>query len=44
VREGLSARDLERLAAAAAGDAGKRPGAKKPDRPVEVHTAAAEAT
>ena len=36
VREGLSARDLERLAAPR-----ERP-AKKPDRPVEVHTAAAE--
>ena len=38
VREGLSARDLERLAAAPR----ERPKAKKPDRPVEVHTAAAE--
>jgi ParB family chromosome partitioning protein len=37
VRDGLSARDLERLAAAP-----QRPKAKKPDRPVEVHTAAAE--
>jgi ParB family chromosome partitioning protein len=37
VREGLSARDLERLAAAP-----QRPKPKKPDRPVEVHTAAAE--
>jgi ParB family transcriptional regulator, chromosome partitioning protein len=36
VREGLSARDLERMAAPR-----ERP-AKKPDRPVEVHTAAAE--
>jgi ParB family chromosome partitioning protein len=38
VREGLSARDLERLAAAPR----ERPKAKKPDRPAEVHTAAAE--
>ncbi|HEY0514773.1 MAG TPA: ParB/RepB/Spo0J family partition protein [Thermoanaerobaculia bacterium] len=39
VREGLSARDLERLAA----DPGQEvPKPKKPDRPVEVHTAAAE--
>lgn len=38
VREGLSARDLERLAAAPP----ERPKPKKPDRPVEVHTAAAE--
>jgi ParB family chromosome partitioning protein len=38
VREGLSARELERLAAAPR----ERPQAKKPDRPVEVHTAAAE--
>ena len=39
VREGLSARDLERLTA----DPGERPKAKKkPDRPVEVHTVAAE--
>jgi ParB family chromosome partitioning protein len=37
VREGLSARDLERLTAPR-----ERPSAKKPDRPVEVHTAAAE--
>ena len=37
VREGLSARDLERLAAPR-----ERPQPKKPDRPVEVHTAAAE--
>jgi ParB family chromosome partitioning protein len=37
VREGLSARDLERLSAAPQ----ERP-KKKPDRPVEVHTAAAE--
>lgn len=40
VREGLSARDLERLAAAPR----ERPKTKKPDRPVEVHTAAAEET
>jgi len=40
VREGLSARDLERLAAAPP----ERPKPKKPDRPVEVHTAAAEET
>ncbi len=39
VREGLSARDLERLTA----DPEERPKAKKkPDRPVEVHTVAAE--
>jgi ParB family chromosome partitioning protein len=39
VREGLSARDLERLTA----DPGERPKPKKkPDRPVEVHTVAAE--
>lgn len=38
VREGLSARDIERLTAAP----GDRPKAKKPDRPPEVHTAAAE--
>jgi ParB family transcriptional regulator, chromosome partitioning protein len=37
VREGLSARDLERLAAAP-----PRPKLKKPDRPAEVHTVAAE--
>jgi ParB family transcriptional regulator, chromosome partitioning protein len=37
VREGLSARDLERLTAPR-----ERPQTKKPDRPVEVHTAAAE--
>ena len=37
VREGLSARDLERLTAPR-----ERPAGKKPDRPVEVHTAAAE--
>ena len=37
VREGLSARDLERLAAPR-----ERPKAQKPDRPGEVHTAAAE--
>jgi len=36
VREGLSARDLERLTAA------PQPKPKKPDRPVEVHTVAAE--
>ena len=39
VRDGLSARDLERLAAAPGEE---RPKPKKPDRPVEVHTAAAE--
>jgi ParB family chromosome partitioning protein len=39
VREGLSARDLERLAAGP--QEGQKP-KKKPDRPVEVHTAAAE--
>jgi ParB family transcriptional regulator, chromosome partitioning protein len=38
VREGLSARDLERLAT----EPRERTKAKKPDRPVEVHTAAAE--
>ncbi len=38
VREGLSARDLERLTAAAK----EPPKAKKADRPVEVHTVAAE--
>jgi ParB family transcriptional regulator, chromosome partitioning protein len=38
VREGLSARDLERLAAGPQ----ERPKSKKPDRPVEVHTVAAE--
>ena len=38
VREGLSARDLERLTTAPQ----ERPKPKKPDRPVEVHTAAAE--
>ena len=37
VRDGLSARDLERLAAPR-----ERPKPKKPDRPDEVHTAAAE--
>ncbi len=44
VREGLSARELERLATAAtaAAASGERPKTKKPDRPVEVHTAAAE--
>ena len=40
VREGLSARDLERLASAPPQPASKKP--KKPDRPAEVHTAAAE--
>jgi ParB family chromosome partitioning protein len=39
VRDGLSARDLERLAAAPREE---HPKSKKPDRPVEVHTAAAE--
>jgi len=39
VRDGLSARDLERLAA---DPKEERPKPKKPDRPVEVHTAAAE--
>ena len=39
VREGLSARDLERLTAARGRSA---PKPKKPERPVEVHTAAAE--
>jgi ParB family chromosome partitioning protein len=39
VRDGLSARDLERLASAPHEE---RPKPKKPDRPVEVHTAAAE--
>jgi ParB family chromosome partitioning protein len=39
VRDGLSARDLERLAA---GSREEKPKPKKPDRPVEVHTAAAE--
>jgi ParB family chromosome partitioning protein len=38
VREGLSARDLERLTAPREDS----PKPKKPDRPVEVHTAAAE--
>jgi len=38
VRDGLSARDLERLAAEP--QESRKP--KKPDRPVEVHTAAAE--
>jgi ParB family chromosome partitioning protein len=38
VREGLSARDLERLV----GTPRDTPKPKKPDRPVEVHTAAAE--
>jgi ParB family chromosome partitioning protein len=40
VRDGLSARDLERLAAEP--QAQEKLKAKKPDRPVEVHTAAAE--
>jgi ParB family transcriptional regulator, chromosome partitioning protein len=40
VRDGLSARDLERLAAEPQPD--EKPKPKKPDRPVEVHTAAAE--
>jgi ParB family chromosome partitioning protein len=39
VRDGLSARDLERLAAEPQEESRKP---KKPDRPVEVHTAAAE--
>jgi ParB family chromosome partitioning protein len=39
VRDGLSARDLERLASAPREE---RPKPKKPDRPVEVHTVAAE--
>jgi ParB family transcriptional regulator, chromosome partitioning protein len=39
VREGLSARDLERLTAAAKEPAKPKP---KADRPVEVHTVAAE--
>ena len=39
VRDGLSARDLERLAAEPQQE-NRKP--KKPDRPVEVHTAAAE--
>ena len=39
VREGLSARDLERLAASP-GPPPKKP--QKPDRPAEVHTAAAQ--
>lgn len=38
VREGLSARDLERAVAAPR----ENPSPKKPDRPVEVHTAAAQ--
>ena len=38
VREGLSAREMERLVAAPALDAAK----KKPAKPVEVHTAAAQ--
>jgi ParB family chromosome partitioning protein len=40
VRDGLSARDLERLAAEPQPE--EKPQPKKPDRPVEVHTAAAE--
>jgi ParB family transcriptional regulator, chromosome partitioning protein len=40
VRDGLSARDLERLAAAPPRPTLRKP--KKPDRPAEVHTAAAE--
>jgi ParB family transcriptional regulator, chromosome partitioning protein len=40
VRDGLSARDLERLAAEPQPQESRKP--KKPDRPVEVHTAAAE--
>jgi ParB family chromosome partitioning protein len=40
VRDGLSARDLERLAAEPQAEEKAKP--KKPDRPVEVHTAAAE--
>jgi ParB family transcriptional regulator, chromosome partitioning protein len=40
VRDGLSARDLERLAAEPQPE--EKPKPKKPDRPVEVHTAAAE--
>jgi ParB family chromosome partitioning protein len=39
VRDGLSARDLEKLASPPREEA---PKAKKPERPVEVHTAAAE--
>jgi ParB family chromosome partitioning protein len=39
VRDGLSARDLEKLTAPPREDAPKE---KKPERPVEVHTAAAE--
>ena len=39
VREGLSARDLERLTS---GPREEPPKPKKPERPVEVHTAAAE--
>jgi ParB family chromosome partitioning protein len=39
VRDGLSARDLEKLAAPAREEPPKE---KKPERPVEVHTAAAE--
>ncbi|MEA2563741.1 MAG: ParB family transcriptional regulator, chromosome partitioning protein [Acidobacteriota bacterium] len=41
VREGLSARDLERLSSEPARDSGREKPKKKP-RPVEVHTAAAE--
>lgn len=40
VRDGLTARDLERLAAEPQPQ--ETPKTKKPDRPVEVHTAAAE--
>ncbi len=40
VRDGLSARDLERLAAEPQAEESRKP--KKPDRPVEVHPAAAE--
>jgi ParB family chromosome partitioning protein len=40
VRDGLSARDLERLVAEPQPQ--EKPKEKKPDRPVEVHTAAAE--
>ncbi|MFL6194393.1 MAG: hypothetical protein ACJ75H_09500, partial [Thermoanaerobaculia bacterium] len=41
VREGLSARDLERLSAGAASEPAREKAVKKP-RPVEVNTAAAE--
>jgi ParB family transcriptional regulator, chromosome partitioning protein len=40
VRDGLTARDLERLAAEPQPEENRK--TKKPDRPVEVHTAAAE--